>query len=99
MGVRDKPTSMMPECIKPTVPVILHSIFNTFSSLTLGGSSGASGDDNLGKSSWNIIQSNVRHDSDKVTHVRTKVPVMYCSTNFVRELLVPEIETPGISLR
>jgi hypothetical protein len=68
---------MMPECMKLTVPVILHSIFNTFSSLTLGGSSGASGDDNLGKRSQHTTRSHIGDDSDEVTHVRTKVPVMY----------------------
>jgi hypothetical protein len=40
---------MMPETIKLVFPVISHTTFDTFSSLTLGGSSGASGDDNLDK--------------------------------------------------
>lgn len=42
-------TSMMPELIKLVFPLILHSTFDTFSSVTLGGSSGASGDDSLDK--------------------------------------------------
>jgi hypothetical protein len=40
---------MMPESIKLVFPPISHTTFDTFSSLTLGGSSGASGDDSLGK--------------------------------------------------
>jgi len=87
---------MMPESIKLVFPFISHTIFDTFSSLTLGGSSGASGDDNLGKISQNKILS--RHDNGKVTHVRTRVPVIYWSMNVERELLVPAIETPGTSL-
>jgi hypothetical protein len=42
-------TSMMPETIKLVFAVISHATFDTFSSVTLGGSSGASGDDKLGK--------------------------------------------------
>ena len=38
---------MIPDNMKLVLPVILHSTFNTFSSLTVGGSSGASGDDSL----------------------------------------------------
>ena len=90
---------MMPETIKLVFAVISHATFDTFSSLTLGGSSGASGDDNLGKMSQYMILSRIRHGNGKVTHVRTRVPVIYWSINAERELLVPGIETPGTSLR
>ena len=42
---------MMPELMKLVFPPMSHTTFNTFSSVTLGGSSGASGDDNLDKMS------------------------------------------------
>jgi hypothetical protein len=90
---------MMPETIKLVFPVISHTTFDTFSSLTLGGSSGASGDDNLDDISQYMILSRIRHDNGKVTHVRTRVPVIYWSMKADRELLVPAIETPGTSLR
>lgn len=90
---------MMPESIKLVFPVISHTTFDTFSSLTLGGSSGASGDDNLSKISQYMILSRIRHDNGKVTYVRTRVPLIYWSMNAERELLVPGIETPGTSLR
>ncbi len=90
---------MMPETIKLVFPVISHTTFDTFSSLTLGGSSGASGDDNLDKISQYMIRSRIRHDNGKVTHVRTRVPVIYWSMKVERELLVPGIVTPGTSLR
>ena len=90
---------MMPESIKLVFPVISHTTFDTFSSLTLGGSSGASGDDNLGAISQYMILSRIRHDNGKATYVRTRVPVIYWSMNAERELLVPGIETPGTSLR
>jgi hypothetical protein len=89
----------MPESIKLVFPVISHTTFDTFSSLTLGGSSGASGDDNLGKISQYVILSCIRHGNGKVTHVRTRVPVIYWSMNAERELLLPAIDTPGTSLR
>ncbi len=89
----------MPETIKLVFPVISHTTFDTFSSLTLGGSSGASGDDNLGKISQYMILSRIIHDNGRVTHVRTKVPVIYWSMNAERELLTPGIETPGTSLK
>jgi hypothetical protein len=89
----------MPEAIKLVFPVISHTTFDTFSSLTLGGSSGASGDDKLGKISQYMILSHTRHNTGKVTHVRTRVPVIYWSMNAERGLLVPAIETPGTSLR
>lgn len=89
----------MPEIIKFVLPVISHTTFDTFSSLTLGGSSGASGDDKLGKISQCMVLSHTRHNTGKATHVRTRVPVIYWSMNAERELLVPGIETPGTSLR
>jgi hypothetical protein len=92
-------TSVMPEIIKLVFPLISHTTFDTFSSLTLGGSSGASGDDNLGKISQCTISSRIRHHNGEVTHVRTKVPDIYWSMNAARELLAPEIEMPGTSLR
>jgi len=52
---------MMPESIKLVFPFISHTTFDTFSSLTLGGSSGASVDDNLGKISRYMILSRKRH--------------------------------------
>jgi hypothetical protein len=90
---------MIPKIIKLVFPVISHTTFDTFSSLTLGGSSGASGDDKLGKLSQYMILSRIRQDNGKVTHVRTRVPVIYWSMKAERELLVPGIETPGTSLR
>ena len=93
---------MMPGTIKLVFAVISHTTFDTFSSLTLGGSSGASGDDNLDKISrykQYMILSRIKHDNGKVTHVRTRVPVIYWSIKAERELLVPGIETPGTSLR
>jgi len=90
---------MMPETIKLVFPVISHTTFDTFSSLTLGGSSGASGDDSLDTISQYMILSSIRHDNGKVTHVRTRLPVIYWSMKAERELLVPAIETPGTSLR
>jgi hypothetical protein len=51
---------MMPEIIKLVFPLISHTTFDTFSSLTLGGSSGASGDDNLGKISQYMNLSRIR---------------------------------------
>ena len=90
---------MMPEIIKLVFPVISHTTFDTFSSLTLGGSSGASGDDNLDKNSQYMIPSRIRHENGKVTHVRTRVPVIYWSIKAEREVLLPAIETPGTSLR
>jgi hypothetical protein len=48
---------MIPEIIKLVFPVISHVTFETFSSLTLGGSSGASGDDNLSNICQYIISS------------------------------------------
>ena len=56
---------MMPETIKLVFPVISHTTFDTFSSLTLGGSSGASGDDNLGKINQYMILSHIRHGNGK----------------------------------
>jgi hypothetical protein len=90
---------MMPETIKLVFAAISHATFDTFSSVTLGGSSGASGDDNLGKIGQYVILSRIRHGNGKVTHVRTRVPVIYWSMNAERELLVPAIETPGTSLK
>ena len=90
---------MIPETIKLVFPVISHATFDTFSSVTLGGSSGASGDDNLGKINQYMILSRIRRGHGKVTHVRTRVPVIYWSMNAERELLVPGTETPGTSLR
>jgi hypothetical protein len=46
---------MMPEAIKLVLVLISHTTFNTFSLLTVGGSSGASGDDNLGKINQYLI--------------------------------------------
>lgn len=90
---------MMPEIMKLVVPMILHSTFDTFSSFTVGGSSGASGDDNLGKNGKYITPSRTRYNNGEVTYVRTKVPVMYWSMNAVREVPAPEIGIPGTSLR
>jgi hypothetical protein len=92
-------TSVIPEIMKLVFPVILHSTFNTFSSFTVGGSSGASGDVSLSKITQYTTPSRIRHDNGKVTHVRTKVPDIYWSMNEVREVLTPEIETPEMSLR
>ncbi len=91
---------MIPEIIKLVFPDISHTTFGTFSSLTLGSSSGASGDDNLSKIGQYIISSAyIRHNNGEVTHVRTKVPVIYWSMNVERELLIPGTETPATSLR
>ena len=91
---------MMPEDIKLVFPLILHSTFDTFSSVTLGGSSGASGDDSLDKFQSLHNCAARRHDTNEATHVRTKVPVMYWSINEEREVVLePETETPGTSLR
>lgn len=92
-------TSRIPEIIKLVFPLILHSTFDTFSSVTLGGSSGASGDDSLDKIQSLHNCAAYRHDTNEATHVRTKVPVMYWSMNEEREVLEPETETPGTSLR
>jgi hypothetical protein len=94
-------TSMMPESIKLVFPLILHSTFDTFSSVTLGASSGASGDDSLDKISHYVTASRIERDNDEATHVRTKVPVIYWSMNEARarEVLAPRTETPGTSLR
>lgn len=54
-------TSMMPESIKLVFALISHTTFDTFSLLTVAGSSGASGDDNLGKISQYMISSCIRH--------------------------------------
>jgi hypothetical protein len=89
----------MPEIIKLVFPPISHTTFDTFSSFTLGGSSGASGDDNLDNISQYIISSCIRHDDGKVTYVRTNVPDMYWSMNAARDVLAPEFEIPGTSLR
>jgi hypothetical protein len=53
---------MIPEIIKLVLMVILHSTFDTFSSVTLGGSSGASGDDSLEKISHYVNASRIEHD-------------------------------------
>src|SRR5712671_1004830 len=88
---------MMPEIMKLVFPLILHSTFDTFSSTTLGGSSGASGDDNLGKIRWYMSPSRARHYSGGTTHVRTNVPVRCWSINVLREVLEPDLDTPGTS--
>jgi hypothetical protein len=92
---------MMPEIMKLVFPLILHSTFDTFSSVTLGGSSGASGDDSLDKISHHVTASHIERDYDEATYVRTKVPVIYWSMNEARarEVLAPGTETPGMSLR
>lgn len=90
---------MMPESIKLVFPLILHSTFDTFSSVTVGGSSGASGDDSLDKTQSLHSCAAYRHNTNGATHVRTKVPVMYWSMKEEREVLEPETETPGTFLR
>jgi hypothetical protein len=94
-------TSMMPEIMKLVFPLILHSTFDTFSSVTVAGSSSASGEDSLDKFSHHVTASHIGRDIDEATHVRTKVPVIYWSMNEARarEVLVPATETPGTSLR